>query len=752
MTERPSQPWLHYLVALGVLTAAVVLRLLFDPVLGDRLPLVTLYGAVAFAVWLGGWGPAVLIMVLGYAVTDLLFSAPRFRLDLLDPAALVGLAAYLLSCGIIIGFGEAMRRARQAERRSALDANRRREQLSVTLESIGDAVIATDRAGRVTFLNPVAAQLTGWKQDDAAGVPLPDVFRIVNEHTRQPVENPAERALATGQVVGLANHTALIARDGTEHAIGDSAAPIRDKDGTVTGVILVFRDVGERRQQQIALRQLAAIVESSADAIIANNLEGIVTSWNPAAEQLYGYTAQEMLGRPKAALIPPDRADELAHVLEAARSGRRVGPYETERLRKDGSRIDVSITASPFRDDAAEIVGVATIARDITERKRSEAALREADRRKDEFLATLAHELRNPLAALSNALHALRLGKDAALQEGARRVMERQLTHLVRLVDDLLDVSRITTGKIELRRERVALPAIVDAAVETSQALIEQRGQRLTVTLPDTPIVVDADPTRMAQVLANLLNNAAKYTDRGGHLALTVRRERDEAVITVEDDGIGIAPEMLPRLFEIFSQAHPADERSQGGLGIGLSLVRALVRLHGGSVAAHSDGLGRGSRFTVRLPVATEAPAVATESSSQPPAHGAARRILVVDDNRDSAETMAILLGLKGHAVRTAHDGVQAIETAQRFRPEVVLLDIGLPGGDGYEVARRLRSEAGLVGARLVATTGWGYPEDKRRAREAGFDLHLTKPVDMTQLERLLGSIEPSAPDPQASA
>jgi PAS domain S-box-containing protein len=748
MTDSRARS-LQFLAALAVLTAAVLLRGLFDPLLGDRLALVTLYGAVAFAVWIGGLGPAILTTILGYLAADYLFIEPRHGIELASPTHLLGLFGYLLSCGIIIFFGEALRQAQRTAQARAREAGRQREQLSVTLASIGDAVIATDREGRVTFLNHVAAELTGWKQDEAMGEPLAAVFRIVNEHTGQPVENPAERALATGRIVGLANHTVLIAKDGAERPIDDSAAPIRDDDGTVSGVILVFRDVTERRRQQIAARQLAAIVESSADAIIGNDLNGTITSWNPAAQHLYGFSAEEMIGKPKSLLIPADRQGELPAAIERIRCGERVAPYETVRVRKDGSLMDVSITVSPIRDEEGEIAGAATIARDITERKRSEAALREADRRKDEFLATLAHELRNPMAPLSNALQALRLaGSDPALIEQAHGMMERQLSHLVRLVDDLLDVSRITTGKIELRRERVELRTIVDSALETSRPLIDRSGHRISVTLPNEPLVLYADPTRMAQVLSNLLNNAAKYTDRGGRVALAVRQEGDQAVITVEDDGIGIAPEVLPRLFEIFSQADPSRERAQGGLGIGLSLVRGLVEMHGGSVGVHSDGLGRGSRFTVRLPLAPADGAIAGKAVRPEQKLPGGRRVLVVDDNRDSADSMTLLLGLKGHSVRTAYDGSQAIEEARSFHPDLVLLDIGLPGLDGYEVARRLRAETGLD-ATLVATTGWGHVEDKRRASEAGFDFHLTKPVSIEALERFLSGQDG---DPAAAA
>ncbi len=734
---------LTYVAATVFVAAAVGLRLALDPALGSRLVLATLYGAVALSVWHGGVGPAVLATILGYLCADILFVEPRHALHT-RPEDLLGFGAYLLSCSIIIFFGESLRRARAAAEASARAAERQREELSVTLSSIGDAVIATDRDGTITFLNHVAAALTGWLPAAAVGQPLEKVFNIVNEQNRQPVENPALRALATGNIVGLANHTVLIASDGSERPIDDSAAPIRDRDGSVSGVILVFRDVTERRQQQIAMHQLAAIIESSADAIIGNDLDGIVTSWNPAAEHLYGYTAAEMIGRPKVLLIPPERPDDFARMLEHVRGGERVAPYETVRRHKDGTLIDVSITVSPIRNESGEIIGAATIARDITQRKRSEAALREADRRKDEFLATLAHELRNPLAPLSNALQVLRLaGGDAAMAQEARAVMERQLAHLVRLVDDLLDVSRITTGKIELRKERVSVHAVVESALETSRPLIDQGGLRLSVQLPDEPLQLEADPTRLAQVLANLLNNAAKYTDRGGNVKLSAQRQGEDVLIRVEDDGIGIAPDVLPRLFEIFSQADPAVDRARGGLGIGLSLVRGLVRLHAGSVEVHSDGPGSGSRFTVRLPLATAADAGTAPTPTAGPT-AARRRILVVDDNRDSADSMSLLLALKGHAVRTAYDGTSGLALAREFRPDVVLLDIGLPGLDGYQVAECIRAEACSPRPALVASTGWGHAEDKRRAQAAGFDLHLTKPIDMQALESFLAGLTPA--------
>jgi PAS domain S-box-containing protein len=724
---------------MAFVAVAILLRWSLDSVLGDRLALATLYGAVALAVWYGGWRPAALATVLGYLVSDYLFIQPRGNIGGFDTAQGVGALAYLLSCSIIIWFGNHMQATRRRAEESAREATQQREQFRVTLASIGDAVIATDRFGRIDFLNPVAVSLTGWPEKEAIGRPLPEVFSILNEHTRQPVENPVDRAIRSGAAVGLANHTILVSKDGRERAIDDSAAPIRGEDGEISGVILVFRDVTERRREQLAQHQLAAIVESSDDAIIGKDLDGIITTWNRAAQRLYGYRPDEIVGKSKSLLIPPDRPDELRGILDKIRHAMRVEPYETVRVRKDGRRVDVSITVSPVRNEVGEIVGAATIARDIGERKRAEAALREADRKKDEFLATLAHELRNPLAPLSNALKLLRLAREnRATSEPALELMERQLQHLTRLVDDLLDVSRITHGSIELRRERVELGAVIRSALETSRPVVEQSAHILDVKLPQTPLYLDADQTRLAQVFANLLNNAAKYTKRGGHIWFSAEPHGGDAVVKVRDDGIGIPVEALSRIFDIFTQVDRSLERTQGGLGIGLSLVRSLVELHGGSVQAYSAGPGQGSEFTVRLPLSRQATGTAVSPEDVGRQPSPPRRVLVVDDNRDAADSLALLLELNGHEVRTAYDGLAGVELARKFHPHVVLLDIGLPGLNGYDAARAMREEAQGGGVVLVATTGWGHENDKRRAREAGFDLHLTKPISLDALDSVL--------------
>jgi signal transduction histidine kinase len=386
-----------------------------------------------------------------------------------------------------------------------------------------------------------------------------------------------------------------------------------------------------------------------------------------------------------------------------------------------------------------KLIGVSL---DITQQKRAEETLKEADRRKDEFLAMLAHELRNPLAPIRTALEVERQpGADHTAITRARETMARQLSNMVRLIDDLLDVSRITKGKVELRRERVELAAVLGTAIETSRPLIEAGRHELKTTLPTTPVWLDADPTRLAQVVSNLLNNAAKYTPEGGSIrlsaAVTPGPKGKWVEIRVADNGTGIPPDVLPRMWDMFAQADRTIGRSQGGLGIGLTLVKWLVELHGGAVHAWSGGKGQGSEFIVRLPVteATDVPRDHTTSKAQ---KSPTRRILVVDDNVDGRETMAMLLELSGHAVRTAEDGPSALRVADEFRPDVILLDIGLPGMDGYQVAQQIRANPALHQVRLIALTGWGQDSDRERSQHAGFDLHLVKPVDPVALSQVL--------------
>jgi signal transduction histidine kinase/ActR/RegA family two-component response regulator len=373
--------------------------------------------------------------------------------------------------------------------------------------------------------------------------------------------------------------------------------------------------------------------------------------------------------------------------------------------------------------------------------------LRDSDRRKDEFLATLAHELRNPLAPIRNALQIIHLaGNNGPTVEQAHEMMERQLGQMVRLIDDLLDVSRISRGKLELRKERIELDAAIRSAVDTAQPLIDAAGHQLTVSGSPRPIYLDADPVRLAQVFSNLLNNAAKYMERGGRIWLTVTPEEREVVVSVRDTGIGIPGEALPGIFDMFSQVDHSLEKAQGGLGIGLTLVKQLLEMHGGRIEARSEGAGKGSEFIARLPVVAVAPRPQlAETGEQRRSRTPTCRILVADDNRDAAESMSTVLRLMGNEVRTVHDGLQAIEEAAAFRPDLVLLDIGMPRLNGYDAARRIRGERWGKSTLIVAMTGWGQDEDKRRAREAGFDRHFTKPVDPGAIAKLIAEMRSSS-------
>ncbi len=1219
----------------------------------------------------------------------------------------------------------------QAER----ELGRERERLRITLSSIGDAVISTDVEGRVTFLNRVAEDLTGWSQADAAGRALGEVFHIVNEHTRREAENPALRAVREGVVVELANHTILIARDGVERPIDDSAAPIRDSAGVPVGAVLVFRDVSERKRAEAAQLRLAAIVESSEDAILSKTLDGVLQSWNAAAERMFGYTASEAVGRSVTLIIPPERLAEERSILARLLRGERILPFETVRVAKDGRRLDVSLTISPLRDGEGHLTGASKIIRDITEHKQAEralrasegrhrflaeltaatqpladpdevmtvsarllaeyldtdrcayaeiedesifvingdhtrgapsivgrwpvaafgaeceramlandayvmddvdtdpragpelaayratniqavicvplhkdgkfsaamavhqttprrwtpqevtlvrtvvdrcwealertrvartlresearyraiveatpecvklvgldgtllqmnsaglkmveaddaqavlgqsiygvivpehreafrafnervcrgeggtlnfeilglrgtrrtmestavplatpmggfahlgisrditqraaneraladsrarldyavrlsgvgfwycdlpfdeliwddrtrehfslsseikvtletfyarihpddreptrqaidksirsgepydvdyrtldsatgalkwvralggtshaadgtpvrfdgvtvdvtarkldeerlaralkrereqgrllrqvadaslaihsagslervlrvtaeealrslgagqaiaslrggedhsqtvatvavseslgenagdgaphefgglqlevcrdnrsmrrtradlgaqvqgacdsgwlaapfigqdgknlglvqlcdkyggefsesdeavlvqlahiasvaienaglyTALRDQDRRKDEFLALLAHELRNPLAPIRNGLHVLRLSEDPAVHRRSREMMERQLGHMVRLIDDLLDISRISRNKLDLRRSRVHLAEVVRSAVETARPFIDAAGQNLEVTIPAEAILLDADLTRLAQVFSNLLTNSAKYSERGGRIRLSAQVQDGVVTVAVRDDGIGIPGAALPNIFDMFSQVDRSIERSRGGLGIGLALVKGLIEMHGGTVTAASAGPGQGSTFTVRLPVvilASERTAAPVDLEGR---SGPARRILVVDDNRDAATTMADMLELLGDEVCTAEDGLEAVAMAESFRPEVILMDVGMPRLNGYDATRRIREQPWGKAITVVALTGWGQESDRARSKAAGCDGHLVKPVSLPDLEQLLAEL-----------
>jgi PAS domain S-box-containing protein len=1000
-----QKPATKYGLTVVAVIAAAVVRGLLDPLLGDNIPYATFFAAVAFAAWLGGLRTGLLATLLGCSIALFLFVPPRFSLVVAPAAHLIGIAMFV-AVGILIAFfGEALRTSQSRSVSAEKQARQQAETLRITFSSIGDAVITTDARGHVTYLNPVAEVLTGWTAAEANGKAITQVFQIVNEQSRIPVENPVEKVLKHGRVVGLANHTILIARDGTERPIDDSASPIRSEAGGVVGCVLVFKDITARhnaerflreseeraafvrqaggigfwycdlpfdllqwddlvkahfhlppdasitietfyarihpddreptrraiersiqdrtgydaqyrtvapdtgavrwvraigrtfytadgsparfdgvtlditeqkqahdrlRQSEARLRRvfesnvvgmirwdldrslildanaeflrmtgytrddvtggwlnfrdltppewtarneqgirairadghaapyekeyfrkdgsrvpliiagtrfedsptegmsflidisdakraeaqlraselrLRLVVDSATDyAIFTMNPEGIIDGWNAGAERLFGYREAEVVGQHDRFLYTPDDAAQKIperEMKKAADEGRAVN--ERWHVRKGGDRFWGSGLVQPLRDGVS-VVGFLKIMRDMTEQQLLQQALLDADRRKDEFLATLAHELRNPLAPIRNGLQLMRLaGSDGEAVEQARSMMDRQLVQMVRLVDDLMDVSRITRGKLELKMERVQLHLVLNSAVETSRPLIEQMGHELIVTLPKEPIVVDADLTRLAQVFVNLLNNAAKYSDRGAQIRLIAERQGSDVVVTVKDNGIGIAADQLPHIFEMFTQVDRSLEKAQGGLGIGLTLVQRLVEMHAGQIEAHSDGPGKGSEFVVRLPVVVEASVPPKADKRHEGDMTSSLRILIVDDNRDSADSLAMMLKIMGNDTHTAYDGEEAVTLSDKFRPDVILLDIGLPKLNGYEACRRIRARSEGEKLVIIAQTGWGQDEDRQRTHDAGFDHHMVKPVDPNALMKMLAGLSEAA-------
>jgi len=508
--------------------------------------------------------------------------------------------------------------------------------------------------------------------------------------------------------------------------------------------LYVLQDV-----ESLASRLRNDVIAQMDDAVVAIDNEQRVTYLNSAAARQYDVPASDALGRPLTALYDfrwLAEGDEAAASEALATAGSWRG--RNLHVKRSGEAIHVESTVTVMRDMHGQPAGMLAVIRDVTERVKAEAAVADADRRKDEFLATLAHELRNPLAPIRNALEMMRIDADALMQADARGIIERQLTQLVHLVDDLLDVGRISQGKVELRRERVDLVDAVKAALETSRPLIATGRHELTVHLPPPgELLVEADLTRLTQIIANLMNNAAKYTPERGRIIVSAERAGPgEALIQVRDSGVGIPSDMLPRVFDLFAQVDRSLDRAQGGLGIGLALVRKLVEMHGGRVQAQSDGANRGSTFSVRLPLmtqASEAPADSSpQASSLQPGDDNGVGVLVVDDNVDSAQSMAQLLAILGYRTWTAHDGQEALQVAGDRRPDAIVLDLGLPKLSGLDVARRVRAQPGW-GERvlLIALSGWGQDEDREKTRQAGFDRHFVKPVDVNELMGVLGRL-----------
>jgi len=917
-----------YAISLLALATAVVLRIVFDRWLGSDLPFVTLFGAVACAVWIGGIRQAALVAVLGYAVCAYLFAPPRGHFALLGSWNVIALTAYLVTCTVIIALGEAVRRAhlraetRQrealreaAERRKAEDASRRLQALStrfirggesieILYEHILDAAIAIMEADFASIQlavpsdGEIVLELVGHRGFHADSARH---WRHVRTQTGSScvAEAFAQRTrfavfdVETGEAVHDAEDLEQCRRSGIRSL---QSTPLFSRSGTVIGMISTFwrtphaaaqgelntfdvlarqtADLIEREHSESRLRaseeKFSAIFYQSPDApALSVWPSGVLHDVNDAWLRMMEFSSRdEVIGKTTLELGLHQDADTRARIVREFEERGRVTDAEVPARSRSGRRLTVLVNLLPvefggrryllstnldisarkeaeaalrvsetrlrvateaagmftwewdltgrtirWSRNAAEVIGCAPgalaqevgnasffvapddrdrmtrewlaaiashrrtftadfrgdgapdeakyfmthvrilygedgaalrafgVTQDITARKRAEEALREADRRKDEFLATLAHELRNPLAPIRAAVHIFKAKESNDSQlTWIRQVIDRQVSQMARLLDDLLDLNRVSRGKIELLRGRVALASVLENAVETSGPLIVERDQRLALSLPEGPVHLDGDALRLAQVFSYLLNNAAKYSLPGGRIDVSAAVHGDEVVVSVTDAGIGIAPEMLPHVFDMFAQADPAGAGAQSGLGIGLSLAKGLVELHGGAIRAHSDGPGRGSRFEVRLPRASgeAAPSPATAGAGDAIAPGGSRRILVVDDIRDNADMLGTLLRSNGHDVRVVYGGAEALGAAETFRPELALLDLGMPGMDGYETCRRMRETSWGREMYLVALTGWGQAEDRSRTRDTGFDGHLVKPVDPELLFRTI--------------
>jgi PAS domain S-box-containing protein len=603
--------------------------------------------------------------------------------------------------------------------------------------------------GTILEANRLSWEACGYTREQIVGTPFwQGPWWAPSAPLMERIRTASDEA-ATGQIV-RAEFPYFVA-DGSERTADMTIQPIRDDTGRVLFLASTAIDITDRKRAEADREKFVTLVENSTDFIGMCHLDGIPFFVNRAGLEMAGLDNIEQARQtPVLSFFFPEDQPTIMHEFLPSVLERGHGEIEIRfRHFKTGEARWMAYKVLMLPDAEGRPIAFATVSQDVTERKRLEDNLRtlasslsEADRRKNEFLAMLAHELRNPLAPISNAARALRLGGgDQEALQSASEMLERQVGQMARLVDDLLDMSRITRGKIELRKERIELAPVLQQAVEAVRPQYKNMGHELNVTVPPHPLHLDADPARLAQVVGNLLNNACKFTDKGGRVWLSVGEESGQAVLKVRDNGIGIAAENLPRLFDMFAQVDTSLERSRDGLGIGLTLVKTLVEMHGGAVEVRSDGLGHGTEFTVRLPIVADTPETRSAPPVKEPVSSAPRRILIVDDSRDGAESLAMLLELAGHETHQAHDGLDAIEAAERFRPDAVLLDIGLPRLNGYEACRRIRKEPWGKDLVLVALTGWGQEEDRQQSHDAGFDAHMVKPVDYNVLLDFLASL-----------
>jgi PAS domain S-box-containing protein len=758
---RPSGA-IRYGFAVAMAGAATGLRLLLDPVWGERFSLILFFPAVMLSAWFGGFGAGLTATMLSTVAAVYFWTSPQGSIPAGNWTEALALLTFVAIGALISALNEAWRRAVTA---TASSEARIRQLHDQEHSARGAAEMATEQlrlaleaGGMGTWEYTIGTGAVKWSPGlEAMHGYAPGGFPGTFEAFRNEIHpDDRERVLrALGEAVERRrdHHVEyrIVRPYGTVRWVEGRGQLFSDAEGRPERMVGVCLDITDRKEEEEKFR---LAVEAAPAAMLMVDARGTIVLVNALTERLLGYARDELVGQPIDRLVPPRFRDAHPQYRTGFLAEPRPRPMGAGRdlhaLRKDGSEVPVEIGLSPMDTGAGRFVLAAVT--DITQRKEAERALQEADRRKDEFLAMLAHELRNPLGAISNAAQLLKeLGPPEGNLRRARDVIERQTAHLARIVDDLLDVSRISRGQIVLRREPIPLAAAVALALDTARPLIESRRQKLTTALPPEPIWVDGDTTRLAQVIGNLLGNASRYTAKGGAIALAVQRERGQAVIRVRDTGIGISPEMIPRIFDLFVQGDRPADRAPGGLGLGLTLARRLTEMHEGTIEATSAGVGRGSEFAVRLPALSGPPAALARPRPVTVHEPVRRRILVVDDNADAAESLAAALGMAGHEVRFALEGESALAIAAEFRPEVVVLDIGLPGMDGYEVARRMRAELKREQPVILALTGYGQEEDRRRATAAGFDHYLVKPAAPEAVLASLGSAPPSGPSRPSS-
>ncbi|HEV8202412.1 MAG TPA: PAS domain-containing protein [Candidatus Polarisedimenticolia bacterium] len=739
--------WMRYAWAIVAAVAVVLLRLAFNRLWGPNFPFLFYFPITLFTGLFVGFGPAVVGLAVMAVMTAWWVMLPLRAASVTAPVDWMGLAGFLAVDLLIAWIAARHRRVLLEQEESGRALEDATRQLRQTLDTAAIGLTRCSRDLRYVSCNTAYAALLGLPAERIAGRAIADV---IGEEALAVIRPHVDRVLAGERVEYEAEIPFESCGPKWLHV---SYTPWREDDGSVNGWVASMNDVTLRVHAERARRdseeRLRLFVEHAPAGVAMFDRQMHYLACSRRWRDDYGLK-EDVIGRSHYELFP-EISEEWKRVHRRGLDGEVIGAEADRFPRADGTTQHVNWEVSPWFTPEGDIGGIMVAAEEVTHRieaqealRASEQALREADARKDEFLATLAHELRNPLAPMRNMLEVLKRTGDGDLLGRARATLERQVGHLTRLVDDLLDVSRISRGKIGLRKEPVDLVPIVRQAIEANAPAADRLGQAVTASLPEEPLRVDGDPVRLAQILGNLLDNASKYTGRNGRVHVAIERRSagpdigGEVIVSVRDTGIGIPPEKLGSVFDMFAQVGRATDREQGGLGIGLSLVKRLVDLHGGSVEARSGGPGRGSEFVVRLPrTAGDAQAKPADPAGLPAAAGA-RRILVVDDNQDNAASLDMILKLAGHTTATAGDGLEALDAAEKLRPDVILLDLGMPNLNGFDACRRLRELPWGRDIVIVAISGWGQAKDRQRSMEAGFDGHLVKPVDYPDLMRFL--------------